>query len=167
MIIYRYGDIMIYTKLTRRAMNVMYEAHQGQVDKAGVPYIFHPIHVAEQMLDEKTTIVALLHDVVEDSDINLGQLSYFGDDVIEALSLLTHSKDVDYFDYIRKLSMNSIARRVKLADLRHNSDLKRLPYVTEKDIKRRNKYLRAIDYLESIESEFSSISRNQKERKFV
>lgn len=142
---------MICTKLTKKAMDIMCKAHEGQLDKGGVPYVFHPIHVAEQMTDEETTIVALLHDVVEDTPTTLEELSYFGEEVIEALSLLTRTKNQDYFEYIKNLSKNEIARKVKLADLKHNADLTRLSHITEKDLKRREKYLKSINYLESIE----------------
>ena len=85
---------MIYTKRTRRAMQIAYEAHQNQCDKSGVPYIFHPIHLAEQMPDEVTTCVALLHDVVEDSNYTFEDLAAegFGDEILSALKLLTHEK---------------------------------------------------------------------------
>ena len=69
---------MLYTRLTKKAMNIAYEAHKGQMDQSGVPYIFHPIHLAEQMNDEATTIVALLHDVVEDTDMTFDQLAAMG-----------------------------------------------------------------------------------------
>lgn len=134
---------MIYTDVTRKAMKICYDAHAGQVDKSGVPYVFHPIHVAEQMDDEASTIVALLHDVVEDTDLSLDDLrgEGFGEEVIAALSLLTHDTDVAYHDYVRKIKTNEIATKVKLADLAHNSDLTRLlREPNEKDLERIEKY---------------------------
>ena len=118
------GKQMIYTALTKKALRISFNAHKNQLDKSGMPYVYHPFHVAEQMKDEYSTCVALLHDVVEDTDITLDELksNEFPDDVIEALSLMTHSDDVPYLDYIRNLKDNPIARRVKLADLAHNSD---------------------------------------------
>ena len=114
---------MIYTEMTVRAMRLAYEAHQGQVDYNKVPYIFHPIHLAEQMEDEVTCTVALLHDVVEDTAVTFADLEKeFPAEVIEALRLLTHEEGVDYFDYVRKIKTNPIATCVKLADLTHNSD---------------------------------------------
>jgi (p)ppGpp synthase/HD superfamily hydrolase len=114
---------MIYTEMTVRAMRLAYEAHLGQVDKTKVPYIFHPIHLAEQMEDEVTCTVALLHDVVEDTAVTFADLEKeFPAEVIEALRLLTHEAGVDYFDYVRKIKTNPIAKSVKLADLTHNSD---------------------------------------------
>ena len=95
MILYRKGsEYMIYTKLTILAMEIAYNAHHGQLDKAGTPYIFHPIHLAEQMQDEYTTCVALLHDVVEDCNITLEYLSlHFPKEVTDAIALMTHKKD--------------------------------------------------------------------------
>ncbi len=118
---------MIYTPMTRRAMQIAYEAHQGQVDHGGYPYIFHPYHLAEQMTDEYTVCAALLHDVVEDTPITLEQLATeFPEPVTEAVRLLTHREGVDYMDYVAAIKQNSIAAAVKLADLRHNSDHSRL-----------------------------------------
>lgn len=114
---------MIYTPLTNRAMKVAYQAHHGQVDYNGIPYIFHPTHLAEQMDDEVSCCVALLHDVAEDTDVTLEELArIFPKEVMDALKLLTHEKDVDYFDYVRAIKSNPIAVKVKLADLSHNAD---------------------------------------------
>ena len=114
---------MIYTELTIKAMNLAYAAHHGQFDKGGVPYIFHPIHLAEGMDDEISTCVALLHDTVEDTDVTLEQLAQgFPVEVVEAVALLTHADDVEYFDYIRAIKQNPVAVKVKLADLAHNGD---------------------------------------------
>lgn len=146
---------MVYTDLTNKAMIVAERAHRGQKDKSGVPYIFHPIHLAEQMEDEISTCVALLHDVVEDTKITFEMLSAegFGDEIIEPLRLLTHKREVPYFDYVRALAHNSVARRVKLADLRHNSDSARLPKpLNEYDIMRAEKYREATRILENIAS---------------
>ena len=104
-------------------MRTAYAAHAGQVDKCGVPYIFHPIHLAEQMPDEISVCAALLHDVAEDTDITLSELeSEFPSAVIDVLKLLTHKDGIDYFDYIRAIRSNPTAVRVKLADIAHNSD---------------------------------------------
>ena len=117
---------MVYTELTNKAMGLAYEAHHGQTDKSGVPYVFHPIHLAEQMDDEISCCVALLHDVVEDTEITLEALTEkFPAEVVEAVALLTHDPDTDYFDYVRRIRENSVARKVKLADLAHNSDASR------------------------------------------
>lgn len=111
-----------------------------------MPYVFHPFHLAEQMNDEDTTIVALLHDVVEDTDIGFNELIEMGfsNKIIEALKLLTHDDSVPYEQYIDMIKSNDIARAVKLADLRHNSDLSRLDIIDEKALKRSEKYKKSI-----------------------
>ena len=136
---------MIYTDKTKKAMKLCYEAHKDQVDKSGMPYVFHPFHVAEQMTDEATTIVALLHDVVEDTDYTLEDLAAegFGKDILEAVALMTHEDDVPYLEYVAKLKDNPIARAVKLADLAHNSDLSRIGEVDEETRERLEKYKKA------------------------
>lgn len=139
---------MIYTQKTQLAMKIAYNAHEGQYDRAGVPYIFHPFHVAEQMSNEKECIVALLHDVVEDSNVTIKELAKdFDEDIIEALKLLTHDKKESYKKYVKKIKANDLARKVKLADLKHNSTTSRLSKVTIKDIKRLLKYNKAVKYL--------------------
>ena len=144
---------MINTKLTRLASKIAYKAHEGQTDKAGVPYIFHPIHIAEQMDSEESCVVALLHDVIEDSDITLEILSkYFNDDIIAALRVLTKKENDDYTMYIKRVKTNKLATKVKIKDLEHNRDLTRLDEVTDKDRKRSVKYWEAIRYLEDIET---------------
>ena len=140
---------MIYTDETKKALKLCFEAHKNQVDKSGMPYVFHPFHVAEQMTDEATTIVALLHDVVEDTDYTLEDLAAegFGKDILEAVALMTHEDDVPYLDYVTKLKGNPIARAVKLADLAHNSDLSRIGEVDEETRERLEKYKKAMALL--------------------
>lgn len=117
---------MIYTILTNKAMQIAYQAHHGQVDYYGIPYIFHPIHLAESMDDEYSCCVALLHDTVEDTDVTLEDLQKeFPSEVTDAVALLTHQKGTDYFEYVRAIKENPLARKVKLADLAHNSDQSR------------------------------------------
>ena len=114
---------MIYTPLTIRAMCIAYEAHHGQMDKAGVPYVFHPLHLAETMDDEISCCAALLHDVVEDTAVTLDELAKeFPAEVVEAVRLLTHDPQEDYCAYVRRLKDHPVAHKVKLADLAHNSD---------------------------------------------
>lgn len=140
---------MIYTENTEKAMIKAYNAHHRQTDKSGVPYIFHPFHLAEQMDTEEECIVALLHDIVEDTDVTIEELEEegFSSNVIQAIKLLTHDKSVDYLDYVRNLKSNQLARKVKLADLRHNSDPTRMRNPTEKDRQRAEKYRKAIEIL--------------------
>ena len=143
---------MIYTKMTKLALKLCFEAHKEQTDKCGIPYVFHPFHLAEQMTDENTVAVALLHDVVEDTDVTLEDLREVGftDQVVEAVALMTHSPDVPYMDYVAAIKTNPIARAVKLADLRHNSDLTRFDReLTPRDIARAEKYANAIRLLET------------------
>ena len=114
---------MIYTEMTIKAMKIAYEAHLGQLDYNDVPYIFHPYHLAEQMDDEVSCTIALLHDVVEDTRLTLSDLEQiFPTQVVEIVRLLTHDENIDYFDYIREIKKNPIATKVKLEDLKHNSD---------------------------------------------
>lgn len=141
---------MIYTEMTKKALRVCFDAHKDQLDKSGLPYVFHPFHLAEQMTEELSCTVALLHDVVEDSDYSLDDLAKMGFDgrVIEAVALMTHAEDVPYMEYVEKIKTNPIATAVKLADLRHNSDSSRLDTLTEWDLKREAKYKAAIALLE-------------------
>ena len=140
---------MIYTDMTKKAMKLCFEAHKDQVDKSGLPYVFHPFHVAEQMQDEVTTTVALLHDVVEDTDYTIQDLIDMGFpiSVTDALSLLTHDKSIPYMDYVAAIKENTVARIVKLADLAHNSDLSRLGSLNDESCDRYMKYRKAISLL--------------------
>ena len=140
---------MIYTEMTKKALKLCFAAHKDQTDKSGMPYVFHPFHLAEQMPDEDTTIVALLHDVIEDTPYTLDDLRArgFNEQVLDALALMTHDKRIPYMDYVAKIKGNKIARTVKLADLKHNSDLSRLYNVDEKAMKRIEKYRQAIALL--------------------
>ena len=140
---------MIYTDLTKKALKLCFDAHKNQVDKTGLPYVFHPFHLAEQMTDEISTVCALLHDVIEDTPYTLLDLKNMGfnDTVIEVLTLLTHNENVPYFDYVKKIKNNEIAKKVKIADLKHNSDVSRLNEVDEWTIKRNQKYAEALRIL--------------------
>lgn len=155
---------MIYTEKTKKALQFMYEAHKNQVDKSNIPYVFHPFSVAYSMETEDETIVALLHDVIEDTQYNISDIKQMGfsDEVIEALICLTHNKKEDYFDYINRISTNMLATKVKLADLLHNSDLSRLDNIKDDDIERYNKYRKCIEYLDKIYK--SNFIKNKKEK---
>lgn len=141
---------MIYTPMTKKALKLCFDAHKDQVDKSGMPYVFHPFHLAEQMKTEDTTIVALLHDLVEDTEYTLEDLidMGFNQSVVNAIALMTHADGIDYMDYVSTIKQNPIAKAVKLADLKHNSDLTRLDTVDEKALKRKEKYSKAIALLE-------------------
>ncbi len=140
---------MIYTPLTKKALRIAFDVHKNQTDKSGLPYVFHPFHLAEQMTDEVTTCAALLHDVVEDGDVTMEDLTAAGfpEAVLEALRLLTHDPAVPYLDYVAQIKQNPVAAAVKLADLRHNSDTTRLDVVDEKAQRRIAKYKAAMALL--------------------
>lgn len=136
---------MLFTELTKKAIDICLEAHKGQRDKGDLPYAIHPFHLADQMKTEAETCTALLHDVKEDAPWAYEKYvaGKFPTEVIEALQLLTHDKDTDYLEYVERLSGNRLAARVKLADLRHNSTPGRKTPFTDKDRKRLQKYLKA------------------------
>ena len=144
---------MIDTKQTNLAVQLAYQAHRGQTDKAGLPYICHPLHVAEHMPDELSTIVAVLHDVLEDTPMTAESLLQAGIPAraVNSICHLTRKPEVPYLEYIRNLRSDPIAVRVKLADLAHNSDLSRLSTVTQADLARREKYQTAIQILKTTE----------------
>ena len=139
---------MIYTDLTEKALKISFSAHKDQVDKSGMLYVYHPFHLAEQMDDEYSTCVALLHDVVEDTDMTLDELSeIFPKEITDAIAMMTHDDSVSYLDYVREIKNNPIATKVKLADLKHNSDITRLDVVDDKVLERVEKYDKAIKIL--------------------
>lgn len=144
---------MIYSSIINKALKFVYKAHEGVVDQGGIPYVFHPLAVAEQMDDENSTLLALLHDVVEDTNYTFDDIRALGvcDEVVNALRLMTRNKTEFYFDYIDRIKTNPLAVKVKLADLNHNSDLSRTDKVTEYDLKRLKKYNKAKEILTSDE----------------
>lgn len=148
---------MIYTYLINKALRLSYQAHQGQLDKAKVPYIYHPYHLAEQMGDDEELIcVALLHDVVEDSYFTLEDLQKenFPQSIVEAIDVLSHKRKDTYFDYIKKIKDNYLACKVKIVELNHNLNFARFDWQDEfeKDyLNRMQKYCNALDYLTSTE----------------
>ena len=120
---------MYYSKLVKKACQISFEAHKDDVDKGGYPYVYHPFFLATQMDDEITTCVALLHDVIEDHSDKYSfeylKSQGFNKEIIDVLKLLTHSKDIEYMDYIQKIKTNPYATKVKIADLKHNLDNRR------------------------------------------
>lgn len=151
---------MYYTPMTKAAMKLCFEAHKDQVDKAGIPYIFHPTSLAERFEEgqEAEICAALLHDVLEDTNYTVDDIRAAGmnEEVIEALLLLNHNPKVEYMDYICHLSKNNIARHVKIYDIQHNSNLSRLEKVAEKDLKRIEKYTEALRILFEVEGSLES-----------
>ena len=124
------------------------EKHAGQYDKAGQPYIKHVQFVAEQMKTDLEKTVAWLHDVVEDTDVTLGEIYVeFGEEVALAVETLTRKKHESYADFIVRVKNNNLACKVKIADLNHNMDLSRLKEVSASDLKRLEKYQKALAFL--------------------
>ena len=140
-------------KRIRQAFQTALEAHRGQVDKSGADYINHPLAVAAQVSDDiSAIIVALLHDTVEDTALTLNELRTkipLTDDESEALKLLTHDEKIPYFDYVTAIKSNALARRVKIADLKQNSDLSRIKNPSPKDFARVEKYRAALKILDA------------------
>ena len=136
--------------MLERAIGIAVEAHKGQLDKGGNPYILHPLRVMMSVDFELEKIVAVLHDVVEDSNWTFEALlaEGFSIEVIEALKSVTKNSDnEDYDSFIQRAIGNSIGRKVKIADLRDNLDVTRISDITDKDVKRINKYKKALKLL--------------------
>ena len=127
------------------------EAHKNQVDKAGIDYFTGHIQtVVNSVKTNKEKIVAYLHDTVEDANITIDRIyEIFGDEIGLAVETITKTDNIDYFQYINNIKNNELARIVKIADLKHNMDLTRLETVTEKDLKRYEKYKKALEILEN------------------
>ncbi len=140
---------MSYNEQFQIALELAVEKHKNQTDKAGNPYILHPLHVMENVNSKEGKIVAILHDIIEDTDITENYLLKIGlsKRIVDAVVALTRSEDMDYQEYIKNLSSNPLAKEVKLADLEHNMDLKRLPTLEEKNLERNRKYQIAYHYL--------------------
>lgn len=138
--------------LLESALKIAIKAHEGQTDKAGKAYILHPLRIASNCSTIETQIVALLHDVVEDSSITLEDLktSGFPDTIIDAIDSVTRRRNESYMDFVCRCSKNPIGKVVKLLDLDDNMNIKRLPKISEADIKRLNKYKVAYDYLKCL-----------------
>ncbi len=137
--------------LIEKAIALAVEAHAGEVDKQGKPYILHPLHLMMQMETAEEMITAVLHDVVEDTALTLEDLRQqgFPEAVLEALALLTHdTASTSYEEYVAAIKPNPLACKVKLADLAHNMDVRRLPEMGMKDYGRLEKYRRAWDMLQ-------------------
>lgn len=136
-----------------RALMIAARAHDGQVDKNGEPYILHPLRIMLELEDPTDRVVAVLHDVVEDSDWTLDGLRAegFSDEVIAAVDAISRREDEEYMEYVRRAGAHRTARRVKLADLRDNMRQTRLRVETERDKERLQRYRRALELLESVD----------------
>lgn len=138
-------------KLLELAIEVATQAHKGQLDKGGKPYILHPQAVAAALDSTENKIVAYLHDVVEDTEITLEDLKEMGFTyrIVNSIRILTKSKDISYEDYLKSVKKDSNAWHVKMADIKHNMDISRIPEPTAKDFARIEKYKKALAFLES------------------
>ena len=149
------GDVLIYCncllemlddeKLLNKAIELAKTHHAGAYDKGGRPYVEHPLRLMEKMDTYAERIVAVMHDLVEDTDISIGDLRKegFSEEVLYALECVTNRENEDYESFIERIAQSPLATKVKLADLEDNMDLSRIPNPTEKDFKRIEKYKRA------------------------
>lgn len=141
--------LMDYNELYDKALQIAVRAHKGQKDKAGHDYILHPIRVSERCDDPRAKIVALLHDTIEDTDVTADYLREegFTEEIVEAVLAVTRREGEEYDDYVRRAAQNELGRMVKRADLEDNMDIRRLPELTDRDVERLRKYLRAWQYI--------------------
>ncbi len=141
------------TLLLQKARAIAEEAHRGQVDKGGKPYVQHPVRVAENCCTPEAKVAALLHDTIEDGGVTAGYLREqgFPDCIVEAVVALTRREGEEYEDYVRRAAANPIAHEVKLADLEDNMDLSRIPHPRQRDLDRMERYRRAWQYLNGVD----------------
>ncbi len=137
------------------ALSIAKRAHDGQKDKSGCDYILHPIRVAERCKDPRAKIVALLHDTIEDTYVTADYLRSqgFPEDIVSGVLAVTRHADEDYETFVRRAARTAIGREVKIADLEDNMDVRRLKEITDKDVERLQKYLRAWHYLTHLENQ--------------
>lgn len=147
---HRYGGTKV-KNLLEAAIKIAVEAHSGQLDKAGQPYVLHPLRVMLSLSDEKDRIVGVLHDVIEDTSITYDYLIANGfegqREILEALKSVTRKEDETYEEFIERVALNPIGKIVKLADLQDNINLSRIPNPTTKDFERLKKYEKAKEML--------------------
>lgn len=138
-------------KRIETALQIALDVHSGQTDKAGQPYILHPLRLMHRLHSDDEKIVALLHDVVEDGELSLSDLRArgFGESIVAAIDCLTRREQEDYQAFIERVASNPLATRVKIEDLRDNMDVSRLKTLTEKDLARVAKYHQALNRLSS------------------
>lgn len=131
--------------LLKKALAIATKAHEGQTDKAGVPYILHPIRVSNRCQTDEERIVAILHDTIEDTDVTPDYLlsEGFPKNIVEAVLSVTRNEGESYEDFVIRSKQNPIGRQVKIHDLEDNMDITRLHSLSEKDLERLNKYLKA------------------------
>ena len=141
-----------YNELYDRALRIAIHAHKGQTDKSGREYVMHPIRVAERCKDPRAKIVALLHDTIEDTDVSAAYLRCqgFPEEIIEGVLSVTKRDGESYEDFVRRAAKNPLGREVKWADLEDNMDIRRLKEISDDDVERLRKYLRAWQYLNGL-----------------
>lgn len=141
-----------YTQIFNNALYIANQAHQGQVDKGGNPYILHPLRMMLQFEEETLQIIALLHDVIEDSAWTLEDLQRYGfsREILQAVSALTKHEHEEYKDFIARVAKNNLAVKVKIADLQDNLNITRLQELSDKDLQRIKKYHQALILLKSL-----------------
>jgi len=155
------GDIE-YIELYMKALEVAKECHKDQKDKGGHEYIGHPIRVSDRCASAGATIAGLLHDTIEDSDMTPEKLIELGFpvDIVDVVKFLTRKEGETYNNYIKRVGENKVAREVKIADLKDNLDITRLPYpITKDDLSLLNRYLKALKYLKTIDSSSDLLRR--------
>lgn len=141
--------MLSYNEQLILALELAIKNHKSQIDKSGKPYILHPLHVMETVESDDAKIVAILHDIIEDTPVTKEFLldAGFPSHIVEAICTLTKEDDEDYFEYVKKVAQNELAKEVKLADLRHNMDITRLKTLKDRDLERNSKYQRAYHFL--------------------
>jgi GTP pyrophosphokinase len=133
-----------------RAIALAVDAHAGQTDKAGKTYIRHPLRIMQQMETPQERVVAVLHDVVEDTEYTPAMIEEeFGEEIRDAIVRLTKQDGESYFEFVERASANDLAQKVKIADIEDNMDLTRLSGVSEKTVERQMTYHRALQQLRS------------------
>ena len=139
---------MAYSTDTEAAKALAARVHEGQTDKAGQPYITHPMRVAGRLDTPEAQVVGWLHDTVEDTALTLGEIeAQFGPETAAAVDAISRRDGEAWSDYLDRVQANPIARQVKISDLIDNSNLGRIPVITMKDVKRQVKYNRALQKL--------------------
>lgn len=138
--------------MINKSFQIAIKAHENQLDKAGKPYILHLLRVSDKGKTDIEKVCGLLHDLIEDTDWTFDRLKQegFSEEIIDILECLTRKEDEDYTDFIGRLSQNPTAIKVKLNDLEDNMNIIRLSELTEKDVERLKKYLKAYHYLRTL-----------------
>jgi (p)ppGpp synthase/HD superfamily hydrolase len=144
-------------ELLEKAIRIASNAHYGQRDKAGKPYIFHPLRVMEKCTSIDEKIVAILHDIIEDTGITSDNLILdgFPPYIVEAVQSLTRAESESYEEFIQRVSLNPLATKVKIADLQDNLDLSRLDRIIDSDFNRIDKYIKSLAYLNKSTGKFN------------